>query len=678
MPGVQVTFGANIQGIVDGIDSIRGMLGGLAATLGTAFSVEALENFVATMAEVGEQVERSAAMLGVSTASVQELGFIAKVTGGDAQGLALAMERLQVNLQKAQSGTGPAAEALKALGLNAKALLAVPIDEQMNHIADAVSRFADGGNKTAIVMELMGRSGAQMIPVLDKGRDGLDELREASLSSASIMTSQTITALASVKEKTTILHASIEALGGTLVALSSGPLNSFAAGLTETSGHLTALASTGNLAEYTLGYLDEVVDNLGFRFVALGHAIGNLSTLNFAHLASDWARDEAALLANAKTEGADLDAILNRSIDSYKKLIAATNQADNRPQAPESGAPNKDALKASMEQYQSQIKVADEAFRQTQEHLGAEAKLHEMTYSQETAALLAALDVRRAAEMNATDGELSLYARGTAGYEKVLATRKEEDAKYFADRQKIVDQAAQREAQEWQKAADQIAGAFNSQLKGLLAGTTTWSKAMKNISADLVLKFIEDQIKLTLEFLANQARMLAAKLAAETGMTTATTAGAALRSAAEVASGQASIFAVIADALKSIYASGGKAGAAVAAEVAPEAGPAAPAIGAAAGAAVIAVGTGLASFDIGTDYVLRSGLAMIHQGEQIKPAAGSGPYTGKAGGGGDQHLHFNIVTQNPRDMARALMDNNSAVMKAVQRAVKNGAHLAGR
>jgi len=329
-----------------------------------------------------------------------------------------------------------------------------------------------------------------------------------------------------------------------------------------------------------------------------------------------------------------------------------------------------------MEQLQAAIKVADEQYRMTAEHLGAQLKMHELTNSQETAALLAALDRRRAAEEAAIDGELLLYARGTAGYEKALAQRKEQDAKYFAERQKIVDQAAEHDAQAWQKTADVVAGAFNSQLKGLLAGTTTWSKAMKSISADLALKFIEDQIKLSVEFLANQARMLAAHIAAETGMTASTTAGAAVRSAAEVASGETSILQTIANALKAIFAGAGQTAAGVSAAVAPEAGPAAPAIGAAAGAATAAAAMGIAQFDVGTDYVMRTGLAIIHQGEQIKPAVGSGPYTGK-GAGGDTSVGIHISALDSRSIERFFNDNARTMVRTLKRAIKDGAHLSG-
>lgn len=331
----------------------------------------------------------------------------------------------------------------------------------------------------------------------------------------------------------------------------------------------------------------------------------------------------------------------------------------------------------------SSMRLADLAYATTKQHLAAELKLHEITYEQETAALLAALDQRRAKEEQALDGELALYARGSVQYEKVLDQRAQKEARYFAERQRIVDQAALHEAQQWKAVADQIASAFNSNLQKLLAGTETWSQAMKKISASLILKLIEDQVKLTLEWLANQARILVGHIAAETGMTTATAAGAALRAAAQTAGGQTSILETLANALKAIFASAGQTAAAVSASVAPTTGPAAPAIGAAAGAAVVAEATGLAdsAHAIGDWVVPSTGLGFLHKNEMVVPERGgfAEGFRRAMGGartaptGGDTHVH--IAALDSRSISRFFNDNAHHMVRALQRGLKNGAHL---
>ena len=219
----------------------------------------------------------------------------------------------------------------------------------------------------------------------------------------------------------------------------------------------------------------------------------------------------------------------------------------------------------------------------------------------------------------------------------------------------------------WKGYFSDITSAFNSQLRGLLEGTTNWHTAMKKMLEDLTIKFIE-----------KVEQMVVTWLSGEIAKTTATTSGTAVRLAAEQSAGSASIFTTIADALKSIYASGGKTAAEVSAAVAPEAGPAAPAIGLAAGGAIVAGAAGfIATAEVGTDYVVRGGLINIHQGEKIIPAAKtSGPYTG-AGMGSTVHapVSVNVSALDSRSIERFFNDNARHMIRAINKGVQNGAHL---
>jgi hypothetical protein len=283
-------------------------------------------------------------------------------------------------------------------------------------------------------------------------------------------------------------------------------------------------------------------------------------------------------------------------------------------------------------------------------------KQHQITYAQETKGLEDALDAQFDAHASALDKQfavehaanekiVALYPRMSAQWvsardkmleadQKYFDKVKEEEAKFHADRQKMVDEAATHEAETWTKLADQVSGAFNSQLSKILAGQESFGAALKAMSGQIVLKMIEDQVKLSAQFIAQQAVKLATTVATESGMTEATVAGNALRTAASVAGGEVSIAQTLANALKSIFTSVGQTSAEVSAAVAPVAGPAAPAVGAAAGASTLSTALGfIASADIG-GYVVGGGLLNVHQGETVVPANINQPYQGGAGGGG--------------------------------------------
>jgi hypothetical protein len=283
--------------------------------------------------------------------------------------------------------------------------------------------------------------------------------------------------------------------------------------------------------------------------------------------------------------------------------------------------------------------------------------------------LLAAVNQRETFQIAELQQAIGLQGQTQASYQKLQDELTKIKQKATADRQRITDQAAQEQEKTWKAAADQISSAFDSQLRGLLAGTTSWSQAMKNVAGDLIIKMIEDALKFELEWLASQARVLAGHLTSETAMTTATAAGTSARTAAEQTSAASGMLANV----EAIMRDAAQAFAGVFAFLAPVMGPAAAGPAAAAQASVSAA----AIFDIGTDYVVRGGLALIHPGETIIPAArGSGPYTG-AGMGTQVHapVSINVSALDSQSVARFFNDNSKHMLRAINDAVKRGAHL---
>ena len=294
----------------------------MAEAFAAVFAVDKIEEFAARYAELGEQIERTSAMLGVSAKSAQELGFVAEITGGDAKGLATAMERLQLNLQHAQNPTSQQAQALKALGLSAKELIGLSLDQQMDKIANAVLRFADGGNKTAIVMALLGRSGAQMIPVLDQGATGLQNLRDKADQVGSVMSEKTVKALNNLERSFVTLHSAISGLAGTLVGEMAPAMAKFDNDLATTIGNINIAIQTHTLWEREMLALATGARELGQAVANLGTIAKDVFTLNWGEIAADRAAG-LARVAQIQKEGDDkLNVMVAEAMTKYKQLMA--------------------------------------------------------------------------------------------------------------------------------------------------------------------------------------------------------------------------------------------------------------------------------------------------------------------------------------------------------------------
>jgi hypothetical protein len=196
-----------LEGLNEKLEKLLAPIGGLKVSFGemielmaATFAVEQIADWVSETTEAAEKFEQMAAALGVTVEQAQQLSAVTKLAGGDVEEMTSRMEKLQLSLAKTGEKASPAAAALKALGINLAGFRGASITGQVDQMAEAFSRFADGSGKTAAAMALLGKTGADMIPFLDRGKDGLDELADASERTGAVMSEATIKSFAKTKE----------------------------------------------------------------------------------------------------------------------------------------------------------------------------------------------------------------------------------------------------------------------------------------------------------------------------------------------------------------------------------------------------------------------------------------------------------------------------------------------
>jgi hypothetical protein len=150
---------------------------GVVAAAGTA--ALGLSKIVESTAEAGLEASKSAERVGISTDSWQELGYAAKRSGVDAEGLQHALIHLSRAAYEASTGSTDLRYAFGQLGVsvygsNGKLKLA---DELFSDVSEAFHKMPAGPQKAALAMQLFSRSGAELIPLLNKGRVELERLR---------------------------------------------------------------------------------------------------------------------------------------------------------------------------------------------------------------------------------------------------------------------------------------------------------------------------------------------------------------------------------------------------------------------------------------------------------------------------------------------------------------------
>ena len=661
---VQVTFGANIQPLVDGVESAKTAIQSFIG----AFAVDRISNFVDQYAKLGDQIESQAKQFGASTTEVQQLTYSAKMAGDENGNLASVFGRLEGTLQQAQNPTSRQAQALTALGLSAKSLIGLPLPEQLGKIADAFAKYGDGTNKSAIAQTLFRNSSGELIGMLDQGSAGLAKMRQQAIDTGAVMSGQTVAALGSVDRTTIGLKATLSTLSGSLVALASNGLISLETELTASAGDMVKLVESGYLGSYALRELQGIAEQLVAQLGRLAVAWTDAFTGQWgAKFTSDMAKANAIAAATDKKLADDLAAIEAKAAAAYQTLVKVHTAGNDKPQPPPLPVNNRDEASATIENINAMVAAQDSYYSQQVEHINSLAKTFQISEAQKTAMLIAAVNSREAMQTNEIEMGLQLQGLTQAQYAKFQDELTKYQQKAAGDRQKDNDQALQDYQKQWTSALTTIESAFNSQLRGLLAGTETWNQAFKKMAGDMVIKFIE-----TCE------TILVRWIALEAAKTAATITGNATRSASDAGAGTTSALGDLANIAKSIFGFAGETAAGVSANVAPVAGPAAPAIGAAAGASVEATAMGyLGSFDVGSWQLPSTGLAMVHRNEMIVPDRGGyadsvraalsgGGHGASRGGGGLTRSDLRGLLADHRDQMGAMMSTHRALMGSVQ------------
>lgn len=170
--------------------------------------------------ELGESLTVLSEKTGIAVDRLSALQFAAKMVNVSSGALDVGFKKLATSMQEALIlPTSNAALAFRAMGLDVKNFhgdLSVALDA----IADKFASYEDGANKSALATDLFGRSGTDLIPLLDQGSAGIGRLKDEAASLGAVMTDQQARVAVQYEEQMKRVKASIDGLErGIAVAL---------------------------------------------------------------------------------------------------------------------------------------------------------------------------------------------------------------------------------------------------------------------------------------------------------------------------------------------------------------------------------------------------------------------------------------------------------------------------
>lgn len=159
-------------------NSAQGVVGnvtGIVTALGGAFALAQGKSLIDMLDGLDDMAEKT----GISAEKLSELRYAGEAAGTPMEALGSGFSRLAKLMGEAAGGSKDAAAAFKTLGVeykNGDGSLR-DTDEVLGDLADKFAGYEDGAAKAALAQKIFGKSGAEMIPLLNQGRQGIADLK---------------------------------------------------------------------------------------------------------------------------------------------------------------------------------------------------------------------------------------------------------------------------------------------------------------------------------------------------------------------------------------------------------------------------------------------------------------------------------------------------------------------
>jgi hypothetical protein len=327
------------------ISKFVGSIGKIGLSLGAAgVATFGISQIVAGFKEGFGELDRLSAKaeaIGTSVNALSSLGHAAVMTDVEIGSLEAGLGKLVRNLGEALTGSKEQVAAFKAIGLEAEDLRGLDTAELFEVVAEELSKIPDLGIRSARGVDLFGKSFQDLLPLINKGAEGIRGFREEAEAIGLTFSSQELANLAVADQAFTRLEQKAKGLKLQAVAKLAGPMAWLAeqtagisiddlliAPLALLSPNMAAAARTALLLN------NELDDQADFAEVAARAHAGAVDEIAREAAAMRKAADEAAKLTE-KVEGlrsALWDDLFSSGMSSDEKKLEELIRAGASPE----------------------------------------------------------------------------------------------------------------------------------------------------------------------------------------------------------------------------------------------------------------------------------------------------------------------------------------------------------
>ena len=137
--------------------------------------IDVVTDLANATAQAGDKIDKQSQALGMSRKAYQEWEYILSQSGASIDNMGVSMKTLNAGITGNSKETR---EALSKLHLSMTELGHVDQETAFRRVVEAFQKLPSGAQKSALAVQLFGRNGQELLPLLNSSTESIDALRE--------------------------------------------------------------------------------------------------------------------------------------------------------------------------------------------------------------------------------------------------------------------------------------------------------------------------------------------------------------------------------------------------------------------------------------------------------------------------------------------------------------------
>jgi len=247
---------------------------GAAAAAGLGYMIKA-------SIDAADAASKAAQSTGLTTEAYTSLAFAADMSGVSTSELDAAMSRLNRTALEVAAGSEKQEALFKTLGVSVKDAGGAlrDGDQILMDLADRFAKMPDGIGKSSLAMEVFGRSGAKMIPLLNSGSEGIKDLTEQARALGLVINDEQAKSAERFNDNLSILAGVSRGAGNVIAGELLPVMNDFTAEMVDIAIKGELAASAGDTLATSLKALAATGVGVYASFQLAGKGIAGLAAL---------------------------------------------------------------------------------------------------------------------------------------------------------------------------------------------------------------------------------------------------------------------------------------------------------------------------------------------------------------------------------------------------------------